>query len=186
MSTAEAELTAGSLPASEDAFRAVFLEYYPLVYALALRVTGRREAAEDVAQEVFLKLFALWPGLRLRLSLKAWLARTTLNLTYNGARFERRQAVLLERAGRMEISEEGPSVEELVELAAERRMVAEVLNKLKYRDRCVLLLRHSGLSYQEVADAAGIRPSSVGQILARSEERFRRAYEQLSGRNELP
>ena len=43
------------------------------------------------------------------------------------------------------------------------------------------MLRHSGLSYAEVAAAIGVQAGSVGTLLARAEERFRKVYERAPG-----
>ena len=40
------------------------------------------------------------------------------------------------------------------------------------RDRLLVALRAQGLSYQEIAQAAGIRPASVGRLLARALDRL--------------
>ena len=54
--------------------------------------------------------------------------------------------------------------------------VRETLEALEPRDRVALLLRHSGFSYAEIADATGLAPSSVGTTLARAQRRFRQEY----------
>jgi len=45
-------------------------------------------------------------------------------------------------------------------------------HRLPERDRLLLLLRAQGLSYREIADAARIRPASVGRLLARAVDRW--------------
>ena len=52
------------------------------------------------------------------------------------------------------------------------------------RDRAVLLLRHSGFSYAEIADAVGLAPGSVGTTLVRAQRRFREVYEGTAGGGE--
>ncbi len=52
------------------------------------------------------------------------------------------------------------------------------LAALAPRDRLLLALRAQGLSYRDIAAAAGIKPSSVGQLLARAVERWSVASEQ--------
>jgi DNA-directed RNA polymerase specialized sigma24 family protein len=44
-----------------------------------------------------------------------------------------------------------------------------------------LALRHSGLSYAEIAAALGIPVGSVGVLLARAEREFEVAYRDLGG-----
>ena len=40
----------------------------------------------------------------------------------------------------------------------------------------MLILRHSGLSYKEIAATLGLAPGSVGALLARAEKEFERLY----------
>jgi len=46
------------------------------------------------------------------------------------------------------------------------------MQRLPPRDRLLLALRGSGLSYRDIAAAARIRPSSVGRLLARAIDRW--------------
>jgi RNA polymerase sigma-70 factor (ECF subfamily) len=49
-----------------------------------------------------------------------------------------------------------------------------VLARLPERSAVLLVLRYSGLSYAEIASALDVRASSVGTLLRRAEEAFRR------------
>ena len=63
-----------------------------------------------------------------------------------------------------------------------RERVTEVratLANLKADRAQLLLLRHSGLSYQEIAAAMQIKAGSVGTMLARAEAEFSGEYEKL-------
>jgi len=42
------------------------------------------------------------------------------------------------------------------------------------RDRLLVALRAQGLSYQEIAQAAGIQPASIGRLLARALDRLQK------------
>ena len=50
---------------------------------------------------------------------------------------------------------------------------------LKPRAAQLLVLRHSGLSYAEIAQALNVARSSVGTLLARAEKEFERRYRAL-------
>jgi RNA polymerase sigma-70 factor (ECF subfamily) len=63
----------------------------------------------------------------------------------------------------------------------DRDRVRACLAVLPDRQATVLLLRHSGHSYREVATALGVAEGSVGVLLARAERAFRRAYEEMNG-----
>lgn len=52
-----------------------------------------------------------------------------------------------------------------------------VLLKLPENDRACLLLKYAGADYREIASKTGIKPGSVGSVLARARAKFKREYE---------
>jgi hypothetical protein len=56
--------------------------------------------------------------------------------------------------------------------------VRAVLARLKLEKAQILLFRHSGLSYQEIAEAMQVSATSVGTMLARAEAEFSELYQQ--------
>jgi RNA polymerase sigma-70 factor (ECF subfamily) len=63
-----------------------------------------------------------------------------------------------------------------VEQALEREQVRRALADLKPRSAEVLILRHAGFSYQEIAAALQVSPGSVGTLLARATREFEASY----------
>jgi RNA polymerase sigma factor (sigma-70 family) len=160
-------------PPSRGAVRAdleqVFRRAYPQVVAVAARVLGSRNEAEDVAQEVFLAFG--------RSSVPAgesmgWLSVAAAHGALNHLRSGRR------RASREEAVRDGdvlaPNVTDAVVALDERRRVRAALARLPRRQAVALVLRHSGLSYAEVAVALGLSPGSVGTTVRRAESALRR------------
>ncbi|MFO7170471.1 MAG: sigma-70 family RNA polymerase sigma factor [Chloroflexota bacterium] len=155
------------------AFELLFERHYATVFRALYGLTGSHEEAEDLAQETFLTLFRTPPRHKPGMSLAAWLCRVGLNRAYNrlrGARRERQRAERLAEAP----APAGP--EEELARSEERALVRQALAKLPERQARLLLLRHAGLSYAEVAQALEIAPSSVGALLARAEKAFVAAY----------
>ncbi len=147
----------------------IFRRDYQLVVGVAARVLGSREQAEDVAQDVFLSFG--------RSSVPAgeaggWLsvaaAHTALNLARSGRR----------RASREETTAADDAVvadvAEAVVTLEERRRVRTALARLPRKHAVALVLRHSGLSYAEVAAALGLSPGSVGTTVRRAESALRK------------
>lgn len=167
------------LDAGDAAFQDIFREYYPFVYRIALRSASNPAEAEDIAQEAFARLFRHWPRLRIRVSLSAWLAKTTLNLAFNNRRGRQRLFNLRERLKGL-APESAPSPEEKLLAGEERRAARNALLKLGPRERDILVARYSGLSYQEVAEVVGVKKASIGTLLVRAERRFQQAYEGLT------
>ena len=69
----------------------------------------------------------------------------------------------------------------MVEQAQERQQVRVALGGMKPRSAQMLILRHSGMSYAEIAAALDVSPASVGALLARAEKEFEQAYRKASG-----
>lgn len=147
----------------------VFRSAYPRVVAVAARVLGSRDEAEDVAQEVFLTFgrSSVPAGEALR-----WLCVAAAHTALNHLRTGRRRASREEAARQGDTV--GADVADAVVTLDERRRVRAALARLPRKQATVLVLRHSGLSYAEVAAAVDLSPSSVGTIVRRAEAALRK------------
>src|SRR5436309_6146883 len=155
-----------------DPFERLFLQEYPKVVAIAYRVLADRTAAEDVAQEVFLKFHRSFSPDSERAS--GWLHSAAVHSALNVIRGERRRAQR-ESAHALEPVESSiGSPEKVIEEAESRREVRRALRQLPARTAALLMLRHSGLSYAEVATALGIKVGNVGTLLRRAEDALRK------------
>jgi RNA polymerase sigma-70 factor (ECF subfamily) len=171
--------------ASEQEFDELFKTHYEGVFRLLYRIVGTREEAEDLAQETFMRLHKaghLWDRRRRtddrRHNIRGWLYRVASNLAYNALRSEgrrlRRQEETARQATVTTRGEEDPA--ELVVRTDERQSVRRTLATLPQQQAQLLLLRHAGLSYRELAETLGVAPGSVGTLLARAENAFKRSY----------
>ena len=61
----------------------------------------------------------------------------------------------------------------------ERERVQAALARLPERTAKLLVLRHAGLAYAEIAAALQVAPGSVGTLLVRAERAFEAAYAQV-------
>ena len=162
-----------AIPPGRGAVRAdleqVFRTAYPRVVAVAARVLGTRSEAEDVAQEVFLTFG--------RSSVPAgqavgWLSAAAAHTALNHLRSGRRRASREEAAG--DGGAASPDIADAVVAREERRRVRAALARLPRRQAVALVLRHSGLSYAEVAAALDLSPGSVGTTVRRAESALRK------------
>ena len=143
----------------------VFRRDYPLVVAVAARVLGSRDQAEDVAQEVFLSFSrSAVPAGEARGWLSVAAAHTALNLLRSGRRRAAREDVVAVPSDAVV-----PDVADAVVTLEERSRVREALGRLPRKQSTALVLRHSGLSYAEVAAALDLSPGSVGTTVRRAE-----------------
>jgi len=148
----------------------VFRRDYPLVVGVAARVLGSRDAAEDVAQDVFLSFSrSAVPADEAR----GWLSVAAAHTALNALRSGRRRAVREETAATAEDAVVSDVADTVVALE-ERRRVRAALARLPHKQAVALVLRHSGLSYAEVAAALDLSPGSVGTTVRRAESTLRK------------
>jgi RNA polymerase sigma-70 factor (ECF subfamily) len=160
-------------------FDAAFRTHYDGLYRFLFRMLGSRDEAEDVAQEAFVRLWRQDFDPRRPHNPRAWLYRVAGNLALNARRGERRRVMREQTADGAGLSPESDSPAEAALQTLERGTVRAALAELPERQARLLLLRHAGLSYHEVAEAVGIAPTSVGTLLARAERAFEVAYRHL-------
>jgi RNA polymerase sigma factor (sigma-70 family) len=148
----------------------VFRREYQRVVGVAARVLGSRDQAEDVAQEVFLSFgrSSVPAG-----AARGWLclaaAHTALNLLRSGRRRASREHTAAAPDGAV-VSD----VAEAVVSLEERKRVRVGLARLPRKQALALVLRHSGLSYADVAAALDLSPGSVGTTVRRAESALRK------------
>jgi len=162
-----------AIPAAGGTVRAdlgeVFRRDYQRVVGVASRVLGSRDQAEDVAQEVFLSFArSSVPSGEAGPWLSVAAAHTALNLIRSG----RRRASREESAAATEAADV-PDVAEAVLTLEDRSRVRAALARLPRKQAVALVLRHSGLSYAEVASALDMSPGSVGTTVRRAESALR-------------
>ena len=158
------------------AFDVLFCAEYPKVVGIAARVLADRAEAEDVAQEVFMAFHRSHSPLAGYAP--AWLHRAAWHTALNALRGRRRRE-RRERADRVQSRDDlwAGDPGRIVELAFEREQVRTAIRKLPPRAAGALVLRYSGLSYAEVAQAMGIGVGQVGTVLRRAEARLKREVE---------
>ena len=69
-----------------------------------------------------------------------------------------------------------PDPEQVRAAVEEQEHVRTVLAALDPRQAELLLLRGSGLSYAELAAALELNPASIGTLLSRAQQAFRKEY----------
>jgi RNA polymerase sigma factor (sigma-70 family) len=148
----------------------VFRGNYRLVVGVAARVLGSRDQAEDVAQDVFLSFGrSSVPPAQARGWLCVAAAHTALNLVRTG----RRRASREERVAAAS-DEVVADVADAVVTLEERVHMRAALARLPRKQAVAVVLRHSGLSYADVAAALDMAPGSVGTTVRRAESALRK------------
>jgi RNA polymerase sigma-70 factor (ECF subfamily) len=165
---------------TDERFAAVFRSQYPRLVSLARRVLGDASDAEDAAQDALIALRTDPVAERSDDDIAAWLSRVVTNGSLNRLRSRRRAQVRAEVVAAGDIGAVVDGADEALVRTDERDRARACLAVLPERQATVLLLRHDGHSYREIATALGIAEGSVGVLLARGERAFRRAHEEMT------
>jgi RNA polymerase sigma-70 factor, ECF subfamily len=167
----------------EADFEAIFREHYGRILRVVRRVLRRDSEAEEVCADVFLRLYRSGPGVAADGLVGGWLYRTATRAAIDVLRAYRRRGAELEDDGA--IQSEDPSEGPLTLVLRQESIgeVHKVLAQLKAEKAQLLLLRHSGLTYQEIAQAMQLHVQSVGTRLARAEAEFSALYERHQHRH---
>jgi RNA polymerase sigma-70 factor (ECF subfamily) len=148
----------------------IFRRDYRLVVGVAARVLGARDPAEDVAQDVFLSFGgSSVPAGQAR----GWLCVAAAHTAFNLLRSGRRRASREETAAAASDAVVADVAEAVVTLE-ERDNMRAALARLPRKQAVALVLRHSGLSYADVAAALDLAPGSVGTTVRRAESALRK------------
>jgi RNA polymerase sigma-70 factor, ECF subfamily len=159
----------------EAEFRAVFLEHYSRIRAILIRLLGDQSWAEEMANDAFWRLYRQ-PALQVDGNVGGWLYRTATNLGIDALRASGRRRQYEEAAGGARRGTETSSPLEDLLREEKCNRVRAVLSLIKPAQAQLLILRSSGLSYKELADALNVKMTSIGTLLNRAEEEFRNRY----------
>jgi RNA polymerase sigma-70 factor (ECF subfamily) len=170
---------------ADDAFEATFETHWSWVCSTLYRLVGDWDEAEDLSLQVFCRLRQRPPKDPEKVA--NWLYRVATNAGLNALRARKRRRKYEESAATLRWEHDhpvDPAVE--TERGETRQRVRQVLAHMKPRAAQLLILRHSGLSYAEIAATLDIAPGSVGTLLARAEQEFERRYRALEESDETP
>jgi len=148
-------------------------DHWAMVCRILAHLLGDGDEAQDVALEIFRRLDHRRPPEHLQ----AYLRRAAVNAGLNALRAQQRRRRYEQEAGRIVLQAgcaADPAIH--VERAEQVIQVRRVLAAMRPRSARILILRHTGLSYDEIARALGVSPSSVGTLLARAEAAFAKRY----------
>jgi len=160
-------------------FETIFREHYPRIVRVVRRVLQRDSEAEEVCADVFLRLYRKGPNVAASGLVGGWLYRTATRASIDAVRANRRRGLEEELEGNESGPVDGDAESPLADLLRQEHIseIRAVLAKLKLEKAQLLLLRHSGLSYREIAEAMQLSFNSIGTKLARAEAEFSALYE---------
>ena len=161
------------MKSNETAFNleTIFRAQYERVASIIARVVRDPARAEELAVEVFLKLKRN-PQAQGQ-NTEGWLYRVAVRMGLDELRRQTRRARYESLFGYKQAS---LTPEEIWAAREERERVRLVLGVMDRRRAELLVLRSHGLSYQEVASVLDLNVASVGTLLIRAQQAFRKEY----------
>lgn len=156
----------------------IFRKHYASLARVIARAIGDPARAEELAVEVCLK----WSAARRAPSEEGerWLYRAAVQAGLNELR-QRMRRSRYERLWSLVRAPITPTPEELAASRQEQQRVRHVLAAMDRRKAELLLLRSEGSSYEELAKILELNPASVGTLLSRAQEAFRKEYTRRYG-----
>jgi RNA polymerase sigma factor (sigma-70 family) len=180
--TEPTELIARARAGDTLAWGDLYREYAPAIFRFCRRAMPTREDAEDATMEIFMKLRDKLSQYDQTRSFTAWLYKVAANHCWDMLRRRKlRQGKETEDVDEMPL--EAPEPSQLEKLIEERTSeeVRKALDKLGVRARMALVMRYySDMSYDEIADALGVRRAFVGVVLLRARHDLRQAIGEKS------
>ena len=182
--TEPTDLIARARAGDTQAWGDLYREFAPAIFRFCRRAMPTREDAEDATMEIFMKLRDKLVQYDQSRSFAAWLYRVAANHCWDMLR--RRKARHDKDTQDIEdLPLEAPEPNQLEKLIEERTSeeVRKALDKLGARARMALVMRYySDMSYDEIADALGVRRPFVGVVLLRARHELRQALGENSAR----
>lgn len=148
-------------------FEELYNENYEAMFRAANKMVGDSDEASDIVQEVFINLFDQLKNGNIIHHPKSLLYRITFNKCVNYLRRQKRYQNIESLRG-------WETEDEILEKQELKAAINLAISKLKSREKMLAVLYSEGLSYKEIADASGIKFSSIGKMLSRTLKKLER------------
>ena len=154
-------------------------EYGRLVLNVAIRILGDADAAADATQDAFISAFKAIRKFRGG-SFKAWMLRIVTNACYDQLRVKQRRPtdslddLMIEQDHVRHLRDPAEQPDEALERHQLNQVIQAGIGTLPAEQRIVVVLSDvQGLSYQEIAEVAGLSLGTVKSRLSRGRARVR-------------
>jgi RNA polymerase sigma-70 factor (ECF subfamily) len=176
---ADGDLVSTAIAGRESAFEELVRRYQRPIASYVYRMVGDYDAALDLTQEVFIKVYNSLSRYRSEFKFSTWIYKIAHNAAIDHLRrYSTREQILAAglEDGRPEIAIESRRLtpEQESERAERRTEIESVVQLLPAAYRELIILRHShDLSYDEIAEVAGLPLGTVKNRLFRAREAMR-------------
>jgi len=166
-------------------FDAIIDKYEKPIFNLIYRLVGDWEEAADLTQDTFVAAYRSFSEFRGDASVYTWLCRIAVNKCKNAFKARDRQRAVMSSEIETDLDvDQIASPNDMHEPAAAlerkelRERVEQAISQLPFDYRIVAVLRDlHGLSYEEIARAAGLSIDVVRTRIARARAMLRRKLE---------
>jgi RNA polymerase sigma-70 factor (ECF subfamily) len=185
LSKEDGELVRAFQRGDKTAFDALVLRHKDKLYNLCYWFLGDRQEANDSAQEVFIKVFRSLKKFRFESAFSTWLYRIAANTCKNRLKSshfrQKKKMVRLDNPGKIDDDPYAVEIQDktsspMIELERKERMmlIQKAIASLPTDQRTVVVLRDiEGLSYEAVANIAGLNFGTVKSRLSRARQQLR-------------
>src|SRR3954447_19809980 len=152
-------------PMDEARFEAFYRKTAGKIWSYIYRMTGDAAAADDLLQKTFFRFLRSNPVIADEDHLRRYIYKTATNLVFDHFREAKRDRVLA--------AAELPQSDFRADRGELRHDMMRVFSELKPQERALLWLAHvEGSSYEEIAEALGVKAKSVKVMLFRARKRL--------------
>ncbi len=176
MTVNETELIKKCQAGDTASFEKLVELYSDRAYAVAFGVMGNPHDAGDMTQEAFIKVYKNIKKFNFRSAFNTWLHRIVKNTCIDEIRKRKRENTISIDSSfdsedgeyTMQIADDSPGVQEILENQETSDFLWESLNKLDEKHRLVLVLADiKGYDYNEISDMTGVPLGTVKSRISR-------------------
>jgi RNA polymerase sigma-70 factor (family 1) len=150
----------------EEAFRQLFLEFYPALCVFAMRSVYHEEEARDIVQDVFFKIWKNRKSININTSFRNFLITSVRNGCTD---YLRRQDIENQYMGKKRLFSIHTSPEELYTLKELESAIAEVLAEMPNNVREAFeMSRFKGMTYTSIAEKMQVSPKSIEVYISKA------------------
>ena len=161
---------------NQRAFRMLVERHQALVIGTVARMIGTSDA-EDVAQQVFLNVWKAAPRWHPDAKVTTWIMTVAKRLVFNESRRRKRSRIIpqaSEEKSPAEASDESPGPDARLLEGELHEAIGRAMSSLNEKERmAVVLRRHEGMQYEEIAVILGTSVPSVKSLLFRARNTLR-------------
>jgi RNA polymerase sigma-70 factor (ECF subfamily) len=158
------------------AFRDLVERHQKLVVGMVVRMIGAADA-EDISQQVFLNVWKSAPRWRPEAKALTWILTIAKRLVFNETRRRSRSRIVRQTESdekTLEFPDQAPSPDQSLRDAELHAAVEKAMAALGEKERmAVILRRHEGMPYDEIATILGMSVPAVKSLLFRARTSLR-------------